>query len=225
VAAHIYYLDDAKSLLKDGLDVVAHSGRDQPVDKEFLDLMKAHHAAYIATLSLDESQFVYADHPQWMDTAAFRSSVFPAVLKQWENPQYAVRMSKNPQTPLNRSAFAQALQNLKTVFDSGILVGFGTDSGAMPTRLPGWAEHRELQLMVQAGLKPMDAIVCATRNAAEVLGDSKNRGTLEAGKRADFIVLAANPLEDIQNTTRLVAIYHGGKRIEPFFHEAMAGAK
>jgi imidazolonepropionase-like amidohydrolase len=90
----------------------------------------------------------------------------------------------------------------------------------MPTRLPGWAEHRELQLMVQAGLTPMDAILCATRNASEILGDSKNRGTLEPGKRADFLLLAASPLDDIRNTTRLVAIYHGGKRIEPAFHDA-----
>ena len=121
-------------------------------------------------------------------------------------------------TPLNRAALAHGLQNVKTVHDAGILVGFGTDSGAMPTRLPGWAEHRELQLLVQAGLTPMDAIGCATRNAAEVLGESKNRGTLEPGKRADFLVLAANPLDDIRNTTHIVAIYHGGKRIEPAFH-------
>jgi imidazolonepropionase-like amidohydrolase len=89
----------------------------------------------------------------------------------------------------------------------------------MPLRLPGWAEHRELQLLVEAGLSPAQAIVCATRNAAEVLGEGKNRGTLEPGKRADFLILSANPLDDIRNTTRLVAIYHGGKRIEPAFHD------
>jgi len=218
VAAHLFYLDDAKSLLRDGLDVVAHSVRDQPVDQEFLDLMKARHAAYIPTLDLDESQFIYAAHPPWMESAAFRAAVSPALLARWLSPAYAYRISKNPFTPLNRSALAHGLENVKRVHDAGILVGFGTDSGAMPTRLPGWAEHRELQLLVQAGLTPMDAIVCATRNAAEVLGDIKDRGTLEAGKRADFLLLAANPLDDIGNTTRLIAIYHGGMRIEPAFH-------
>ena len=222
VAAHLFYLEDAKSLLRDGLDVVAHSVRDKPVDQEFLDLMKTRHAAYIATLALDESQFIYAEHPRWMDSAAFRAAVAPALLGKWLSPQYAYRMRKNPMTPLNRAALAHGLQNVRTVHDAGILVGFGTDSGAMPTRLPGWAEHRELQLLVQAGLTPMDAIVCATRNAAEVLGDGKNRGTLEPGKRADFLVLAASPLDDIHNTTRLLAVYHGGKRIEPAFHEAPA---
>ena len=60
--------------------------------------------------------------------------------------------------------------------------------------------------------------VC-TRNAAEVLGDLKNRGTLEPGKRADFLILDADPLADIRNTTRLASVYHGGKRIQPMFQE------
>jgi imidazolonepropionase-like amidohydrolase len=226
-AAHLFYLEDAKSLLRSGLDIVAHSVRDKPVDQEFLDLMKARHAAYIPTLDLDESQFSYAAHPAYMDSAAFRTAAGPEMLADWLSPAYAWRIRKSPFTPLNRSAFQHGLENLKKVHDAGILVGFGTDSGAMPTRLPGWAEHRELQLFVQAGLTPMEAIACATRNAAEVIGDEKDRGTLEPGKRADFLVLGANPLEDIGNTARLVAVYHGGRRIEPAFHEAgpSAGGK
>ena len=218
-AAHVFYLDDTKALLKDGLDIVAHSVRDQPVDQEFLDLIKAHHAAYIPTLDLDESQFSYADHPRWMRSPAFKAAVSPAVLDDWLSPAYCYRIRHSPLTQLNRQALAYGLENVNKIYNAGILVGFGTDSGAMPTRLPGWAEHRELQLLVQAGLSPMDAIVCATRNAAEVLGDEKNRGTLQPGKRADFLILSANPLDDIRNTLRLVAIYHGGRRIAPAFQQ------
>jgi imidazolonepropionase-like amidohydrolase len=65
----------------------------------------------------------------------------------------------------------------------------------------------------------MEAIQCATRNAADVLGDLKNRGTLEPGKRADFLILDADPLADIPNTTRLAAVYNGGNRVEPKFQE------
>ena len=75
VAAHIFHLEDAKSLLRDGLDIVAHSVRDEPVDQEFIQLMLKNHAAYIATLSLDEAQFAYAQHPSWMDSAAFRGGL------------------------------------------------------------------------------------------------------------------------------------------------------
>jgi imidazolonepropionase-like amidohydrolase len=111
------------------------------------------------------------------------------------------------------------LRNVETLHDAEVLIGFGTDSGATPTRLPGWAEHRELQLLVQAGLTPSEAIICATRNAAAVLGESQNRGTLELGKRADFLILTANPLDDIRNTTKLAVAYHGGIPIEPAFPE------
>ncbi len=76
-AAHIFHLEDAKSLLRDGLDVIAHGVRDKPVDQEFIDLMKKNRAGYVATLTLDEAQFIYAEHPAWMDTAAFRAAVEP----------------------------------------------------------------------------------------------------------------------------------------------------
>jgi imidazolonepropionase-like amidohydrolase len=77
-------------------------------------------------------------------------------------------------------------------------------------RVQGWGEHRELELMVRAGLKPMEAISVATRRSAAFLGTG-DRGTLEAGKRADFIVLAANPLDDIRNTRKLVSVWHDGR--------------
>jgi len=217
VAAHIFHLDDAKQLLRDGRDVVAHGVRDQPVDQEFIDLMKRNHAGYIATLELDEAQFVFAEHPIWMDSAAFRAAAEPKLLATCLSPQYSQRMKANPLTPKNQAALAMGLRNVKTLHDAGVLIGFGTDSGATPTRLPGWAEHRELQLLVEAGLTPAEAIVCATRNAAEVLGDAQNRGTLEPGKRADFLLLTASPLDDIRNTTKLASIYHGGARVEPAF--------
>jgi imidazolonepropionase-like amidohydrolase len=89
VAAHIFHLEDAKQLLRDHLDVIAHSVRDQPVDQEFIDLMKRNHAGYIATLELDEAQFVFAEHPAWMDSAAFRTAADPKLLATWFSPQYA----------------------------------------------------------------------------------------------------------------------------------------
>ena len=103
-------------------------------------------------------------------------------------------------------------RNVKILFDAGVKIAFGTDSGALPTRIPGFAEHRELQLLVQSGLSPMDALVCATKTNAKVLG-ATDRGTLETGKLADFIVLNGDPLADIRNTTRIDAVYHNGNRI------------
>ncbi len=106
-------------------------------------------------------------------------------------------------------------KNLKTLYDAGVHVGFGTDSGAMPVRIPGFSEHRELEDMVQAGLTPMQAIVCATGNNAMLLGIEATRGTLRPGKRADLVVLAGDPLSDITNTRSIVAIFHDGRTVTP----------
>ncbi len=212
-AAHVFYLDDAKALVKAGIDVIGHSVRDQPVDEEFISLMKAKKTPYIPTLQLDETQFILAEHPAWMDEPFFKNAVDPAVLAAWLAPEYATKMAANPNTPKNKAAAAMGQKNVKTLFDKGVFISFGTDSGAFPTRIPGFGEHLELQLLVRAGLNPMDAIVCATSHAAETIGQGTERGTLEAGKRADFIVLGANPLDDIRNTMKIEAVWHGGKQV------------
>ncbi len=215
-AAHVFYLGDAKDLLERGLDVVAHSVRDDAVDARFIELMKTRNAIYIPTLALDESQFIYAQHPAWMKEKFFTAAVDPALLTTWNAPEYAARMKINRNTIKNQSALETAMKNVKALSDAGVTIAMGTDSGAMTTRIAGFGEHREMQLMVQAGLTPMQAIVAATRNSARVLGAQEDRGTLEVGKRADFLILNANPLEDIHNTTKISAIWHGGKPVAPF---------
>jgi len=89
IAAHVFYLGDAEALLAAGIDVIAHSVRDQPVDEEFIALMKARRVPYIATLALDESQFIYAEHPVWMDTPFFVAAAPPELLATWVSPEYA----------------------------------------------------------------------------------------------------------------------------------------
>jgi imidazolonepropionase-like amidohydrolase len=98
------------------------------------------------------------------------------------------------------------------LFDAGVNVGFGTDSGALPGRIPGFAEHRELELMVEAGLTPMQAITAATGENAKLL-HAADRGTIGVGKRADLLILDADPLADIRNTRRIFAVYHDGRNL------------
>jgi imidazolonepropionase-like amidohydrolase len=222
VAAHVYYLADAKLLVSAGVDVLAHSVRDKPVDQDLIAAMKRRGVWYLPTFTVDESFYLYAPHPGFMQLDFFKSAVSPEVSAMLDSDAYSQKVDQDPKTAQHKADFAMDQQNLKTLYDAGVRVGFGTDSGAMPTRIPGFSEHRELEDMVQAGLTPMQAIVCATRSNAMLLGIDATRGTLRPGKRADLIVLAANPLDDITNTRSIVTIYHDGRAVKPKVPVVMA---
>jgi imidazolonepropionase-like amidohydrolase len=222
VAAHVYYLADAKSLVNDGVDVLAHSVRDKPVDEELISAIKRRGVWYIPTLTVDESFYIYAQHPGFMEINFFKEAISPVLLTMLTSDAYSKKVNEDPKTAQHKADFAMDQQNLKTLYDAGVLIGFGTDSGAMPTRIPGFSEHRELEDMVQAGLTPMQAIVCATSSNATLLGIEATRGTLRPGKRADLIVLAANPLDDITNTRSIVTIFHDGRTVAPRVPVVMA---
>jgi imidazolonepropionase-like amidohydrolase len=211
VAAHIYYLDDAKAVLRAGADIIAHGVRDQPVDAEFIDEIKARSAWYIATINLDECSYIFAEQPAWTKEPFFQNALQPALKAQLSDPAYLEKTLKSPRVQIFEKAVATNQANVKALYDAGVMVAFGTDSGAIPPRIPGFAEHRELQLMVASGLTPLQAINCATSRAAALLGLS-DRGTLTPGKLADFVVLTANPLDDITNTEKIAAVWHRGKK-------------
>ncbi|AKF86403.1 hypothetical protein MFUL124B02_26260 [Myxococcus fulvus 124B02] len=213
VAAHVYYLDDAKRLVREGVDVLAHGIRDRPVDDELVREMKARGTWYVPTLGLDETFYIYAEAPEWMRTPFFQHAVQPALAAQFADPAWRAKALGDAKAlAQNRASVAMNLRNVKALHDAGVSIGFGTDSGANPLRIPGFAEHRELELMVQAGLTPLEALRHATRDAAALL-KLDDRGTLAAGKRADFVLVEGNPAADILDTRRIVGVWHRGQRV------------
>jgi imidazolonepropionase-like amidohydrolase len=213
VAAHIFYLSDAKKLVADGVDVLAHSVRDKPVDSELIRLMKEHHTFYIPTLQLEEAFFIYADKPDWIKSTFFLDALQPQTRELLLSSAFAAKIQSDPATVEHRQFLTTAEHNLKALFDAGVTIGFGTDSGAMPTRIPGFAEHRELQLMVEAGLSPMEALRSATGRNAAMLG--LETGTLAVGKQADLLVLDDDPFNEIANTQKIAAVLHNGVVVRP----------
>lgn len=220
VAAHVFALDDAKFLVRAGVNVLAHSVRNRTVDSEFIQEMKQRGVYYLPTFTVDESFFVFADHPELWKDPFLKQAVSPEVLTMLSSDAYREKVASDPLTSQHRRDFATAQENLRLLAKAGVKIGFGTDSGAMPTRIPGYAEHRELELMVAAGLTPLQAIHCATEVNAELLGIAGKTGTLAPGKLADFLILAENPADDIHNTRKLVVVYHRGRRVEPIQLEA-----
>jgi imidazolonepropionase-like amidohydrolase len=148
-----------------------------------------------------------------MDTQFFKNALSPELEQLLNSAAYRDKVHRDPATHVHGTAFDTALANLKKVSDAGVPVAFGTDSGANPYRIQGWAEHRELQLMVQAGMTPLKALQSATEITAKMLRLSDKTGTLAAGRQADLVVLNADPSADIANTQKIAMVFHNGKRM------------
>ncbi len=210
VSAHIHDLAPARDLVAHGLDIIAHGVRDQLVDAAFIKTLKDAGTWYIPTVNIDEANYLYAEHPQWL-RQPFVANALPAAMRAriadagWRSEQLA--KADGP-----RRAVATNLANLRALHQAGVRLGFGTDSGAMPQRVIGVAEHRELELMTQVDVSPKQALRVATSDAAELLG-LDDRGVLAAGKRADFVVLSGDPLADIANTRTIRAVWQAGEQV------------
>jgi imidazolonepropionase-like amidohydrolase len=213
--AHVYELSDAKMLLERGLNVLAHNIRDREVDSDFIGLLKQRNVTLIPTLIRDEFLFAYGEAPAWIKDPFFLKFVPPerlAVLKTKIRDEQA----KHPQRALFKAGFEMNKINLKKLSDGGVRIALGTDSGGAADRffIQGYSEHREMELMVQSGLTPMQVIQSFSKGASEALGIDKEFGTLAKGKVADLLVLEKNPLDNIANMRTIQAIYLGGKKFE-----------
>ncbi len=214
VAAHMFFLKDAKGLIDAGLDVLAHSIRDQDVDAALIDEIKRRNAAYIPTLTRDLSVFVYESTPAFFtDPFLSRTASYVRLTERLKDPAAQAKVRADADAQAIKKALQQANRNLKLLSDAGVTIAMGTDTGAGLGRWQGYFEHTELEMMVAAGLTPMQVLVAATGNAARVMKLDADLGTLQPGKWADFIVLSANPLMDIRNTKQMDSVWIAGRKL------------
>lgn len=199
VAAHIYYLDDAKELLRSGVDIFAHLVRDRDVDDELIALLKQHPNVYAIT-TLPDRETTEAD-------LRFAAETVPA--SQIQRMRGELAAVKPDAAQKARETYGIQARNLIKFRAAGVKIAMGTDSSTAV----GWNVHQELTDMVAAGMTPAQTIMAATKTAAEMLKLTQ-LGTIAAGKSADFIVLTANPLDDINNTRKIANVYERGSKLD-----------
>jgi imidazolonepropionase-like amidohydrolase len=212
--AHIVTAADAAEMVGLGVDILVHNVRDRQIEPELVDRLKRRDVSVIATLAREESMFVYGDRPAWLTDPFFTRG-----LRGDQAARLQAKMADQaalPNLAALRRSFAMDKLNLKRLMDAGVRVALGTDSGGDPNRffIQGWAEHRQMELMVAAGLTPMQVIQVFSKGSAETLRIDRDFGTLAKGKVADLLVLERNPLDGIANMRSIDSVYLGGRRFQ-----------
>jgi imidazolonepropionase-like amidohydrolase len=191
VIAHIFTLEDAKGVLRAGVDAFAHSVRDKDIDDEFIKMMKAR-----PNMIVDPN---LPDRGVKVDRSWLRDSM---TAEEFQKVQ-----AESKDDPKEQQFFGIQSRNLAKLNAAGIKIALGTD-GPIP-----WAAHEEMADMVASGMTPAQVLVASTRNAADLM-KLTDAGTIAARKSADFLVLDANPLDDITNTRRIASVYLRGSQVD-----------
>jgi len=191
VTAHIFALEDAKGLLRAGIDAFAHGVRDKDIDDEFVNMMRQRPAVVVVPNLSDRG---VATDLGWL------SDSVPA--EELQRLQAAAT-----DRPAVQQTFGIQSRNLAKLNAAGVRIALGTDGSV------SWAHHLEMEDMVASGMTAAQVIVAATRNAADLL-KLTDVGTVATGKSADFLVLDANPLNDIRNTRRIADVYLRGTTVD-----------
>ena len=191
VTAHIFRLEDAKGLLRAGIDAFAHGVRDMDVDDELVELWTA------------RPDVVLVPNLPGPGVAVDLSWLSGTVAADRLAEMQAAQVDR----PAAQASFGIQARNLARLNAAGVTIAFGTD-GNIP-----WAVHQELEDMVRTGMTPAEVIVAATSTSADLM-EIPDVGSVAAGMSADFMVLDANPLDDITNTRRISAVYLRGIEVD-----------
>ena len=216
---HIFYLENAAELTRQEVDGFMHQVRDQPIDSALTEAMKANDVWQLASTLSREASFTYKVLP-FVDDPFFSRGVEPSTIETLKSAERQERLASRPHFNAYPEVLRTAMANFGAMAKAGVTYGMGTDSG--PTaRFPGYFAHWELELMVQAGATPLDALTAATGTNARFLG-AQDIGTVERGKWADLLILDRDPTADIRNTRSIRAVYVAGRKL-PTIWETCVG--
>jgi len=213
---HAPQLLRAKEALRAGVDGLMHGIIDEPIDQDFIALMKKNSAVYVPTLGMfediaDVGAFAKRQAPYW-DQLGLQP---PGIYQVFTSPQgIQIFQSLLSNTAFTKEHLPMLRTNMQQAFSAGIPIVMGSDTGFFGVLL-AVATPLEMELMVEGGLKPIDALRAATINAARMIGRDKELGSVDAGKMADLLILDANPLDDIRAIRRIHRVVKGGVVHEP----------
>lgn len=190
-----------------GVDTLAHPVIQAPVSEAFVAMMRAKRIPQVSTLTIGEGYSRLVEHPEFLDQPLYRATMKTEAIerlktevrKEWAERRWTQWMKV--MTPV-------AQENLKKLNEAGAIVVLGTDQSLGP------AVHRELELLVEGGISPLDALTIGTLHGAIFLGKETELGTLEPGKLADLVVLTADPTQDINNAKRIDAVIKNGRIVD-----------
>jgi imidazolonepropionase-like amidohydrolase len=212
VAAHVFYLEDAKALVEAGAAFIAHSIRDAAVDDELIRLLKDRGVCVCPTLTREVSTFVYESEPDFFSDPFFLRHADRAVLEALREPARQARMRNSRGAQQYKVALEVARANVKRLYDAGVGLAFGTDTGP-PARFQGYFEHLELDMLERAGVPAAAVLAMATGGSADCL-KLDEVGYLRPGRWADFLVLTADPLSGVRGARAIESVWISGRRLE-----------
>lgn len=208
VHVHAITVADQKAVVRAGADVLVHMAQREPLDDEYLALLREKKPYWATVIGLGDPTEVCRPDP-------FFEAMPPSVIARIRNTTERKPLAPTcgPPSPNAAAREAQMARNFPQMLAAGVRTVLATDTGIHPGHTFGSGEHVELARWVQLGMSPAEAIVAATSRPAALMGQD-DLGLLAAGKRASFIVLDANPLDDIRNTRRIADVYLDGVRVD-----------
>jgi imidazolonepropionase-like amidohydrolase len=209
VHAHAIQLVDQKAVLRAGADVLVHMVQRQPLDDEFLALVRDKKPYWATVIGLGDPNGICQPDPFFEQ--AMPEAVIAKIRATTERRPLTPSCGPPPATAAERER--QMAINFPKMLAAGVRVVLATDTGIHPGHTFGSGEHVELARWVQLGMSPAEAIVAATSRPAQLMGQT-DLGALAAGRRASFIVLDANPLQSIRNTRTIADVYLDGVRLD-----------